>query len=146
MHWTKARSQRWLSRHRVLKLPPRSGGSSVEADARSLIIAAGLPAPNEQYHFDPARPRRRADLAWPQRGIRVLVEIDGGSWGTGRKCPLCKRSQTGAHTTGKGYERDRERDADAIILGWTVLRFTPTMVYDGRMVSILRKIIGSIMV
>ena len=57
----------------------------------------------------------RFDFCWPSK--LVAVEVDGGSW-------LPK----GGHTTGAGYERDRERDALAVCQGWRVLRFTSSQI------------------
>ena len=50
----------------------------------------------------------------------LIVEVDGGTW-------LAHSS----HGRG-GYEKDRERDGEAIARGWVVLRVTPKQVMDGR--------------
>ena len=81
------------------------------------IRAAHLPEPARQYLFHPTR-RYRADLCYPPE--RLLIEVDGGIW-------LAK----GGHTTGTGYQRDRERDCEAVALGYIVLRVTPAMVQSG---------------
>ena len=44
---------------------------------------------------------------------KIGVEIDGGTWLT-----------KGGHTTGSGYQNDREKDRADILLGWRVLRFS----------------------
>ena len=81
------------------------------------IRAAHLPEPARQYLFHPTR-RYRADFCYPPE--RLLIEVDGGIW-------LAK----GGHTTGTGYQRDRERDCEAVALGYIVLRVTPAMVQSG---------------
>lgn len=63
-----------------------------------------------QYRFHPTR-MWRFDFAIPS--IKLGIEIDGGTW----------MAKSG-HTTGRGYQRDREKDQQAIHHGWTVLRFT----------------------
>ena len=81
-----------------------------------LLLDAGAPEPARQYAFHPVR-KWRFDFAWERLGL--AVEIDGGSW------------IGGAHSRGNGYARDRVRDAEAILLGWTVARFTTGQVEDG---------------
>ena len=82
------------------------------------------------------RPKRwRADFmvgqnfAWPVRG-RFLVECDGGSWVGGR------------HVTGTGFESDLEKLNAAALLGFRVLRFTPSMIADGRALAVIRAALG----
>jgi hypothetical protein len=74
------------------------------------IERAGLPAPVREYQFVPDR-RWRFDLAWPDR--RIAVELEGGVW------------IRGAHTRGRGYEKDLAKYNRAGILGWTLIRMTP---------------------
>lgn len=81
------------------------------------LRGAHLPEPVQQFAFHPTR-RYRADLAYPPE--HLLIEVDGGIW-----------LQRGGHTTGTGYQRDRERDCEAVALGYTVLRVTPAMVKRG---------------
>ena len=81
------------------------------------IRAAHLPEPRAQFRWHPTR-RYRADFCYAPE--RLLIEVDGGIW-------LAK----GGHTTGTGYQRDRERDCEAVALGYTVLRVTPDMVKSG---------------
>ena len=72
--------------------------------------------PERQYHFaaDWTPPRNyAADFAFIENGARLLVEVDGGGFiGKG-------------HSKGAQMERDRERDALALIHGYKVLRCTP---------------------
>jgi very-short-patch-repair endonuclease len=80
------------------------------------VTFAGLPPPIREYPF--AHPRRyRSDFAWPD--ARLLVEIEGGTFGQGR------------HTRGSGYAEDCRKYNLATMLGWSVLRFTGEMVRDG---------------
>jgi hypothetical protein len=114
--------------------------SQLESLAFRKMIVSGIPEPLPQYGFDTTRPRRKADFAWPR--IKLLLEIDGGTWSVGgKKCKVCGQSQKGGHNSGAGYERDRIRDAEAVMLGWRVIRVTGAMVRDGRMVDIVRRAI-----
>jgi hypothetical protein len=65
----------------------------------------------EEYVFFPGR-RWRSDYAWPE--IKLLVEIDGGSWAP----------HGGRHAS----DRDREKINSAASIGYTVLRFSPQQV------------------
>ncbi len=69
--------------------------------------------PVREHRFAPPR-RWRFDFAWLER--KVAVEIEGGNWVGGR------------HTRGAAFEKDAEKYNTAVLLGWLVLRFTPSMV------------------
>lgn len=62
--------------------------------------------------------RWRFDFAHPDS--KLAIEIDGGIW----------RGSRGGHTSGTGFARDREKDFEAAMGGWTVLRLTPEMARD----------------
>lgn len=88
------------------------------------LFVAGLPAPIREFRF--AHPRRwRADLAYVD--LRILIEIEGGTFIQGR------------HTRPLGYENDCEKYNKAALDGWLVLRFTSTMVRDGRAVQVISR-------
>jgi very-short-patch-repair endonuclease len=92
------------------------------------IRALELPRPEREYKFHHSR-RWRFDFAWP--GLRLVVEVEGGTWARGR------------HTRGAGFERDCEKYNAAALLGWRVLRFTTTMVEDGRAIETLKEFFES---
>ena len=124
---------------RSVTLPNPPSGSNLEEVAARLLWGNGIEEPQRQYQFSPTR-RFRADFAWPK--YMIILEIDGGTYSRrARKCPVCGRAPTGAHNTPSGYESDRERDAHAAILGWTVIRVTTRMVQDGRMVDIIKQLL-----
>jgi len=92
-------------------------GSAPEREFELQLRAAGLIGYEREYRF--AAPRRwRFDFAWPS--MKLAIEIEGGVWSAGR------------HTRGKGFEADCEKYAIALVLGWRVLRVTPTHVRDGQ--------------
>jgi very-short-patch-repair endonuclease len=68
-----------------------------------------------QFKFNPRR-QVRADFLI--KGTRLLVEVDGGTWMKEKK----------AHNSGEGYVYDRVRDAEALLLGYVVLRVVPRQV------------------
>jgi hypothetical protein len=80
-----------------------------------------IPDPLAEYHFSGSR-AWRFDFAWPD--LKLAVEIEGVFYkGAGRKS---------RHTTGAGYSDDCEKYNAAALDGWKVLRFTGSMLNDGR--------------
>ena len=63
-----------------------------------------------EHEFAAPTRRWRFDAAWP--GVKVALEIDGGTWMASR----------GGHTSGKGLKKDREKANAAALRGWRVLR------------------------
>jgi very-short-patch-repair endonuclease len=112
---------------RVLRESERT---KLERDLLVRIKAAGLPEPERQYMF--ARPERRyrADYAWPD--AMLLAEVQGGIWAR----------DPGRHNRGSGYEKDCERDNEACLRGWRLLRFTEHMIRSGLAVEQLRRALG----
>lgn len=98
--------------------------SKGEEALECALKAARAPAWRAEYRFDQSR-RWRADFAWPEACL--LVEVEGGSWVSGR------------HNRGKGFEADCEKYAEAVIQGWRVLRFTTEMVEDGRALGLIMR-------
>lgn len=86
--------------------------------------AARLPEPVTEHRFAPPR-RWRFDLAWPAH--KVAVEVEGGTWTTGR------------HVTGSGFAADLEKYNEAALLTWLVIRVTPGMVDDGRALRLIER-------
>ena len=108
----------------------RDKREALEREFAVQIRATRLPEPRRQFMFHPVR-KWHADFAWPS--MKLIVEIDGGTWSGGR------------HVRGKGYEEDRERDAEANMLGYTVIRFTSTQVHSGYAIRATEKMITSIL-
>lgn len=82
----------------------------------ALARAYGLPDPRSEYRFAQGR-RWRFDHAWVAE--RVALEIEGGVWTNGR------------HTRGSGFMRDVIKYNEAAVLGWRVIRCTPSTLADG---------------
>lgn len=90
--------------------------SDLEAALLYIVRVLGLPEPVREYQFHPER-KWRFDCCWPD--LMLAVEVEGGIWRRGR------------HTRGAGYENDCEKYNQASLMGWTVLRFTSTMLSSG---------------
>lgn len=102
-------------------------GSDSEAALAFHLKAVGVPFV-QQFHFaaDWTPPRRFAADFGIEDGtghVVLLVEVDGGGFiGKG-------------HSKGAQMERDRERDALALIHGYRVLRCTPRQVDNGQVIT-----------
>jgi very-short-patch-repair endonuclease len=94
---------------------PRAKSPCEEAFALAWKVLEGPPYTRE---FKFAFPRLwRFDFAWPE--AKIAVEIDGGIHeGAGR----------GRHMRQGGYEKDAEKMANAALMGWRVVRCTPSMI------------------
>lgn len=93
------------------------------------IKVAGLPEPVREYRFWPKR-RYRFDFAWPGYRIDdrpVAVEVEGGIYVKGR------------HTRPSGYENDCRKYSHASILGWVLIRVTPSMIDSGEALEMLQE-------
>lgn len=98
-----------------------------------------LPEPLLDYRFHPTR-RWKLDFAWPEaispwtphfiKG-KFAVEIEGGTWIAGR------------HIRPAAFEADCEKYAEALIMGWRVLRVTTHMVEDGRAIDLLWRLFAA---
>ena len=65
----------------------------------------------KEYKFHPTR-KWRFDYCIPSE--MIAIEIEGGAFTNGR------------HTRGKGFIEDMRKYNEAVILGWRLIRFTPT--------------------
>ena len=93
------------------------------------ILAKHILNVKAEYKFHETR-KWRFDFAIPS--LMLAFEIDGGQW-----------LKKGGHTTGTGFEKDREKDLAAVLDGWTVVRFTPTMVKDGRAINAVEILVAN---
>ncbi len=108
--------------------------SAAELLLEEQLRQAGIPFDRE-FSFAKEMGRRwRADFAVRGRlwttAPSVLVEIDGGGYIAGR------------HSRGLGMEHDCEKASAAAILGYRVIRLTPSQVEDGRGLLWIRQALG----
>lgn len=104
-----------------IKIPigkPKNKKTSLENIAAKYLHQEGLRGYRRNARFIPGR-RYEADFWYPR--LKLVLEIDGGEW-MGRR---------GAHTSGAGYTRDRERDALALQHGILTVRLAGGQVKDG---------------
>lgn len=83
----------------------RGTGTALERRGRAVLIAATLPKPISEYPI-PWNPGRRFDDAYPTHTL--AIEWDSRRW----------------HERRSAMQADRERDREALLHGWAVMRFT----------------------
>jgi hypothetical protein len=115
-----------------------------ESIFKALCRASGLPEPVPEYRFHPKR-KWRLDWAFPcdDNGVAVKVglEIDGGAF-AGKPCAFCGQRKGGRHNRGAGFLKDICKLNEAQILGWKVLRCTPSDVESGAVFELLKRAMG----
>jgi hypothetical protein len=82
----------------------------------------GLPIPVSELKFHADR-QWKFDYAWPSE--KVALEVEGGIFGRGRPCPLCKRKKPGAHSSIERLISDMEKYNAAAADGWRIIRVIP---------------------
>lgn len=96
-------------------LAERSGGderaSRLEKMGMRLLTNAGIEGGTTEFPI-PWAPHRRFDVAFPE--ARVAIEWDSIRW----------------HTQLAAFQNDRQRDREAVLHGWRILRFTWQNVHD----------------
>ena len=101
--------------------------SRAEEEFALQLRAHRIPMARE-FRFHPSR-RWRFDFADPDPRVMLAVEIEG------TRPPWRSNSAVhhpGRHRSVEGMEADCEKYAEALLLGWRVLRVTSPMVTDGR--------------
>lgn len=86
--------------------------SEMEALLFAVLRAGGLPDPVRQHPLPALTGRGRVDAAYP--AAHLIVEADGRRW----------------HTRVDDFARDRQRDIEAGLLGWRVVRLVWTDLVD----------------
>jgi very-short-patch-repair endonuclease len=106
---------------------PGPKASPIEATLALHIRVNKLPEPIREFRFDAVR-KWRSDFAWPD--LKLLVECEGGEHTRGR------------HTRGTGFTKDCEKYNEAALKGWTVLRFTGSMIRSGAAIEAIQRFLG----
>jgi very-short-patch-repair endonuclease len=114
----------------VKRKQKRSKGHEAEGDFGFHVRAHKLPVIMRKLRFAESLGRRwEADYAYPEH--MLLIEIDGGVW----------RRGGGAHSHPTNILRDMEKQNDAVLLGYQVLRFTTDQVRKGDAIEFLMRVL-----
>lgn len=84
------------------------------------IKASNLSEPVREFKFHPVR-RWRADFCFMDS--KIIVEVEGGTFVNGR------------HNRGASFDKDCEKYAEAMMLGYRVLRVTGTHIKSGQAIQ-----------
>jgi len=93
--------------------------SIAEVSLAILLTVFDLPFERE-FMFNKGASKHRADFAILDK--RVLLEVEGGTYGIGKACRVCRRRASGRHTSGAGFEKDCTKYNLAALAGWQVFR------------------------
>lgn len=93
----------------------------------------GLPKPIAEHRFHPVR---RWQFDWAFVAEKLAVEQEGGVF----------MQAGGRHTRGAGFRADTEKYAEALILGWRVLRVLPEQIASGEALNWVSRILGKAIV
>ena len=85
----------------------------------NFILFGGnqYPRPLEHKKFMDTR-KFEFDFCWPD--LMIACEIEGGQW------------IKGGHTSGKGLQRDCEKNNFAVLHGWKLFRFSTSMIDESK--------------
>lgn len=89
-----------------------------------------------QHRFHPVR-QWRFDFSFPD--VKLAVEIEGGLYAKPKDS--AGDSGRGDHTRGARIEADMEKYAEAMAMGWVVLRVSPRQVKSGQAIAWIERII-----
>lgn len=97
------------------------------AALRMYCESQGYPVPVAEHRFHPVR-KWRFDAAFLE--AKIAVEFQGGSWVGGR------------HTRASGYEKDREKMNEAVVVGWRVIEVTHRQASNGVLFGFIDRLFG----
>lgn len=123
---------------------PKSGYNSKVVVA--YFVEQGLPAPELEYRFHPDR-KWRFDFAWdgywgmrankwkwcthPNANlVMVALEVDGGIW------------INGGHNRGAQIKKTWEKENEAQIMGWMILKVEPKDLCTEATVALIKRALG----
>lgn len=115
--------------------PDAGRNAAITAYCRSR----GYPEPDFEFGFCPGR-KFAFDVAFV--GERVAVEVEGGVYGRGKPCPVCKRKPPAGHGSIDRTKRDHEKYNLAAVLGWRLVRVRPEQVESGELWAWLDAVFG----
>jgi hypothetical protein len=99
------------------------------ADRLAVLLDAEHIPYQREFRFHERR-RWKSDFFLPGPP-KILIEVEGGAWLSGG----------GRHNRGPGFEADCEKYAEALVLGYVVLRVTPRQIDVGLAMYWVQKIL-----
>lgn len=80
--------------------------------------------PEHKFH-----PTRKWKFDYAIIDKKIAIEVEGGAFTNGR------------HTRGVGFINDMEKDNEAVILGWRLIRVTPTQLLTNKTVNFIKRLL-----
>jgi len=87
-----------------------------------------------QFH-----PTRRWKIDWAYREQMVALEIEGGLFGRGKKCPTCGRRKVAGHSSVERIKTDLVKYRELSLMGWILIRVTPQEFRDGTAAELVKR-------
>ena len=129
-----------------------NSGSKLEEKLLDQITESGIELPQREFVFYKHR-RWRADFAWIDS--KLLVEVEGGIYGSRVKCHKCgalvmQRTNAGKfvpvfaggrHNSAAGFEADVEKYNTAQEIGWRVIRATRKTILNGEAIALIKRML-----
>jgi hypothetical protein len=91
-----------------------------------LLKLNGIQIPETEYKFHPSR-KWRFDYCWKDK--MIALEVEGGIWTNGR------------HTKGSGFIKDMEKYNNAALLGYRLIKCTPTSLMSIENIELIKNIL-----
>lgn len=85
-----------------------------------------IPLPVTEHKFHPTR-KWRFDYCWVDK--KIALEVEGGVFTQGR------------HTRGSGFMGDMEKYNNAVLLGYRVIRTTPSLLLSKENIELIKQLI-----
>ena len=106
-----------------------------DLEIRALVAQVGLPDPVPEHRVLATR-RFRFDFAWPEQ--KVALEVEGGFFGSGRRCPACRQLPRSGHSSVRRLKDDADKYSWAAATGWTIIRRWPDALLTDETRAMLR--------
>lgn len=104
----------------------------------ALLKKESIILPQTEFRFHHKR-KWRFDYAWQSH--KIAVEVEGGVFGRGKTCPVCKQAKRLGHSSVTGIKRDIEKYNNAMLLGWRVYRVLPEALCSMKTLAVLKQLL-----
>ena len=92
----------------------------------ALLKLYNIEIPTPEYKFHTTR-KWRFDYCWINK--KIVLEVEGGVWTNGR------------HTRGSGFIKDMEKYNNAALLGYRIIKCTPTTLMGKENIKLIENIL-----
>jgi hypothetical protein len=104
----------------------QSNAINIQIRFFTLLKLNNIEVPTPEYKFHNTR-KWRFDYCWIDK--KIALEVEGGVWTNGR------------HTRGSGFIKDMEKYNNAALLGYRIIKCTPTSLMDKENIKLIENIL-----